>query len=92
MPERTYANDLIQVLRGLQEPILSAIRDGKKTHPPGDWLKHSMEDHLRHAVGHINDVLNQKLKDEELQTALSHLICRAIMAWQMREKSKTAMV
>jgi hypothetical protein len=48
-----------------------------------------MEDHLDHAGEYLEDLLDgtEELSGEELRTDLSHLICRAVMAWARRGES-----
>jgi hypothetical protein len=64
------------------------MQDGQSRYAAGDWRTHSMEDHLDHAGAHLEDLLNtEELTEEKLRTGLSHLICRAVMAWARREKN-----
>jgi hypothetical protein len=38
-------------------------------------------------VRHLEDLLNtEELTEEKLRPGLSHLICRAVMAWARREQ------
>jgi hypothetical protein len=86
--ERTYVADLTELMRAAEQAIVQALRDGQGKHANGDWLTHSMEDHLDHAAAHLENSLDtEDLTEEELRTALSHLVCRAVMAWAKREES-----
>ena len=74
-------------MQAAEEAITTAMQEGQHKYEAGDWLTHSMDEHLDRAGAHLEDLLdNEKLSGEELRTGLSHLICRAVMAWARREQ------
>jgi hypothetical protein len=63
------------------------MQDGQHKYEAADWLTHSMDEHLDRAGAHLEELLdNEELSGEELRTMLSHLVCRAAMAWARREQ------
>jgi hypothetical protein len=89
MAHRTHDDDFKAVMQAAEEAITTAMQDGQHKYEAGDWLTHSMEDHLDHAGAHLEDLLDdtEELNGEKLRTGLSHLICRAVMAWARREQA-----
>ena len=86
MAERTHADYFTELMHAAEEALTAALKYGRSRYAAGDWLTHSMEDHLDHAGAHLEDLLNtEELTEEKLRTGLSHLICRAVMAWARRE-------
>jgi hypothetical protein len=84
--DRAHTDDFRDMMRAAEEALTAALKDGQSRYAAGDWLTHSMEDHLDHAGAHLEDLLNtEELTGEKLRTGLSHLICRAVMAWARRE-------
>ena len=88
MADRTHHDDFKDVMRAAEEAITDAMQDGQHKYDAGDWLKHSMQEHLDRAGAYLEDLLesDEKLTGEKMQTALAGLICRAVMAWASREK------
>jgi hypothetical protein len=87
MANRTHTDDFRDVMHAAEEALTAALQDGQHKYEAGDWLAHSMEDHLDHAGAHLEELLNtEELTEEKLRTGLSHLICRAVMAWARREQ------
>jgi hypothetical protein len=86
MADRTYTDDLAALMRQAEQAITLTLRDGQRKYVAGAWLTHSMDDHLRRAAAHLKDLLDEmrELTSEEFDTAFSHLICRAVMAWGLR--------
>jgi hypothetical protein len=88
MADRTHEDDFKAVMQAAEEAITAAMADGQHRYDAGDWLTHSMEHHLEHARAHLEDLLDNaaELTGAQLRTALSHLVCRAVMAWARREQ------
>lgn len=74
-------------MRAAEEAITAAMADGRHKYHAGDWLTHSMEEHLDHAGAHLEDLLEaaEMPGSENFRKALAHLICRAVMAWARQE-------
>jgi hypothetical protein len=96
MAERKYVDDLRDLMHAAEVAITQALRDGGENgHKNGDWLQHGYGHHLKHADGHVaylSAANTEELGEDELREALSHAICRLVMAWSRREKHKTAIV
>jgi hypothetical protein len=78
-------------MHAAEEALTAALQDGQHKYEAGDWLAHSMEDHLDHAGAHLEELLNtEELTEEKLRTGLSHLICRAVMPSAARRVESNA--
>jgi hypothetical protein len=87
MADRTHDDDFKAVMQAAEEAITKAMQDGQHKYEAGDWLTHSMDEHLDRAGAHLEELLdNEELNGEKLRTGLAHLICRAVMAWAAREQ------
>jgi len=79
MAERTRGDDCDDLFHYAVAAVGAALRDGEKNYPP----QLSSDLHLAHARGHMLDLRESDPDDPE--DHLTHLICRAVMAYALRE-------
>lgn len=78
-------NEFDRLVFNAAAAIRRTLRDGAAKYQPGEWKRHGVTEHLRHAADHSWDALRQvcmggvdKFTDA-LLLAIDHAICRLAM-------------
>lgn len=85
MSERKRIDDLADLAKAAIEALTEALADGNANHPAGSWLNESYGNQLNHLQGHLFRLVSPKPDDTE--DHLTHVVCRSIMAYALREKT-----
>lgn len=86
MAERKRIDDMADVSNAAIDALAKALSDGDGAHPPGSWRQEPYANHINHLQRHMHRLLTPDPDDEE--DHLSHLICRAVMAYAVRASRK----
>ena len=65
-----------------------ALADGARKFPPRNWKGVSLYDHLMHARDHAIVARRQLFSKRWLRVHLTHLVCRAVMAYALFEETE----
>ena len=69
------------------QAIHLTLADGKATYAPGEWMRHSLSEHLSHGIDHADHV--RRCGGEEQRTELRHAICRLVFVLALLDAPPT---
>lgn len=81
---RHSLDDLADLIVAVTEALTAALKDGEGKYPPGNWMSESRRNQVLHMHGHLLGIL----ENHEVEMNLSHLICRAAIAWKHLAKKE----